>query len=82
MAANSDVVEPQPRVVDLGASFAPAARARVDEYLRSFVSFEPVLGLLYSDIDEPPSWSLVALAKTHRRRAHQNVRQFRRGGLL
>ncbi len=64
MAANSDVVEPQPRVVDLGASFAPAARERIDAYLQSFVSFEPVLGLLYSDAGASPSWSLIAFART------------------
>lgn len=63
MMANSDVVEPQPRVVDLGARFAPAARERIDTYLKSFVSYEPVLGLLYSDAEEPPSWSLIALGR-------------------
>ena len=64
MASNSEVIEPQPRVVDLGAKFSPAARERIESYLRSFVSFEPTLGLLYSDISKPASWSLVALGKT------------------
>ncbi len=64
MASKSEVIAPQPRVVDLGAKFSPAARERVESYLRSFVSFEPMLGLLYSDIENPPSWSLVALGKS------------------
>lgn len=63
MTSASDVVEPQPRVVDLGAKFAPAARQRIESYLQSFVSFEPTLGLLYSDVVDPPSWSMAALGK-------------------
>jgi len=64
MTANdTEVVERQPRVVDLGAKFAPAARQRIEAYLSSFVSFEPHLGFLYSDIDGQPSWSLAALGK-------------------
>lgn len=63
MTEEVDVIEKQPRVVDLGARFAPAARERVTEYLHSFVSFEPVLGLLYSDVGCQPSWSLAALGK-------------------
>ena len=64
MTEVADVVEKQPRVVDLGASFAPAARERINGYLQSFVSFEPQLGLLYSDAGGQPSWSLAALGKT------------------
>ncbi len=63
MEADSEVVERQPRVVDLGAKFTPAARERIEKYLLSFVSFEPILGLLYSNLDEQPSWSLVALGQ-------------------
>jgi hypothetical protein len=64
MVAESEAVERQPRVVDLGARFTPAARERIENYLHSFVSFDPTLGLLYSDLEEPPSWSLVALGQT------------------
>ncbi len=64
MAANrEDVVERQPRVVDLGARFTPAAREHIAAYLESFVSFEPILGLLYSDVGGSGSWSLAALGK-------------------
>lgn len=64
MDADSEVVEPPPRVVDLGAKFAPEARQRIDDYLQSFVSFEPTLGMLYSDLGDQPSWSLVAFGQT------------------
>ena len=63
MAEDSEVVTRAPRVVDLGARFTPAARERIDAYRQSFVSFEPVLGLLYSDVDDEPSWSLAALGQ-------------------
>ena len=52
------------RVASLGATFSPLARERITEYLHSFVSFKPTLGLLYGAI--PPdgsskgSWSLTA----------------------
>lgn len=61
--ADSDVVTKAPRVVDLGARFTPAARERIDAYRQSFVSFEPVLGLLYSNVSGEPSWSLAALGQ-------------------
>lgn len=54
---------PQVRVVDLGARFTPAAKERIDHYLASFVSFEPVLGLLYSDTAGPGSWSIAAFGQ-------------------
>ena len=63
MTEEVDVIERQPRVVDLGARFAPAARERISDYLQSFVSFDPVLGLLYSDVEGQPSWSMAALGK-------------------
>ncbi len=60
-ASNEEIVERQPRVVDLGARFTPAAREHIRAYLESFVSFDPILGLLYSDADGTGSWSLAAL---------------------
>lgn len=48
----------------LEATLAPGARQRISEFLASFRSFEPALGLLYGDIEGvvagKPSWSLVA----------------------
>lgn len=64
MTEDADVVERAPRVVDLGARFTPAARERITAYQNSFVSFEPVLGLLYSEVGGQPSWSLAALGQT------------------
>ncbi|MBT8422175.1 MAG: hypothetical protein HKN56_06205 [Gammaproteobacteria bacterium] len=63
MTEEVDVIERQPRVVDLGGRFTPAARERINDYLHSFVSFEPQLGLLYSEVGGQPSWSLAALGK-------------------
>ena len=53
----------QVRVVDLGGRFAPAARERINQYLQSFVSFEPTLGLLYSDVSGEGSWSIAAFGR-------------------
>jgi hypothetical protein len=53
----------QVRVVELGGRFAPQARERIQQYLQSFVSFEPVLGLLYSDVSGQGSWSMAAFAQ-------------------
>ena len=63
MTADTDITERQPRVVDLGARFTPEARERIETYRRSFVSFEPRLGLLYSDAGDQPSWSLAAFGE-------------------
>lgn len=63
MTADAEMTERQPRVVDLGARFTPEARERIDTYRRSFVSFEPRLGLLYSDAGDEPSWSLAAFGE-------------------
>ena len=64
MTEEVELVAQPPRVVDLGARFTPAARERITAYRQSFVSFEPVLGLLYSNADGTPSWSLAALSQT------------------
>jgi len=52
-------------VASLGAVFSPPARQRVTEFLQSFVSFEPTLGLLYGAIPTEGagkgSWSMTAL---------------------
>lgn len=63
MSATDVVSTPQARVVDLGGRFTPAARARITDYMQSFVSFEPVLGLLYSDVSGQGSWSIAALGQ-------------------
>jgi hypothetical protein len=63
MAEVAELTDQQPRVVDLGARFSPAARQRIADYIDSFVSFEPVLGLLYSDVSGQGSWSLAALGQ-------------------
>ncbi len=53
------------RMVQLDTRFTPEARERVLQFLRSFVSFEPVLGLLYGNAssDGPGTWSLTALGR-------------------
>lgn len=63
MAAETEISERQPRVVDLGARFTPEARERIEAFRRSFVSFEPRLGLLYSNVGDEPSWSLTAFGE-------------------
>jgi hypothetical protein len=51
-------------VAALGATFSPEARARITDFLHSFVSFEPTLCLLYGAVpqDGPGmgSWSITA----------------------
>ncbi len=48
----------------LGATFLPEARERITDFLHSFVSFEPTLGLLYGAISQDESgkgsWSITA----------------------
>ena len=63
MAEEQAATPVQVRVVDLGGRFAPAARERINEYLQSFVSFKPVLGLLYSDVSGHGSWSIAAFGQ-------------------
>ena len=52
-------------VVALGATFSPQARERVNNFLHSFKSFKPTLGLLYGallpDDSGKGSWSMTAL---------------------
>lgn len=62
-AASARSDEPAARVAELAGRFTPAARQRIRDYLDSFVSFEPMLGLLYSTANGRASWSLVAFAK-------------------
>ena len=55
------------RVVQLDTTFTPDARQRVIRFLQSFVSFKPVLGLLYG-APSPESrgegtWSITALGQ-------------------
>jgi hypothetical protein len=49
----------------LKGTFAPEAKQRITEFLQSFHSFEPTLGLLYGDLEGlvtgSPSWSITAL---------------------
>ena len=51
-------------VAALGATFSPGARNRIIDFLNSFVSFEPTLGLLYGtaaqDGSGKGSWSITA----------------------
>lgn len=53
-----------PQTVSLKAVLTPAAKKRITEFLNSFESFEPMLGLLYGDLDGvvagEPSWSMTA----------------------
>ena len=63
MALNQDTQATNVRVVDLAARFTPAAHERIQAYLDSFVSFEPLLALLYSDASGEGSWSLAAFSQ-------------------
>jgi hypothetical protein len=51
-------------VAALGATFSPEARARIIDFLNSFVSFKPALGLLYGAVSQDGSgkgsWSITA----------------------
>ena len=51
-------------IAPLDVTFSPAARERVNQFLQSFESFQPTLGLLYGDLSPggsgKGSWSLVA----------------------
>lgn len=60
-----DESDKQAKLVRLEAIFAPDAHDKIQTYLRSFVSFEPTLGLLYGAETAPGagdgSWSIAAL---------------------
>jgi len=51
------------RTVELGGRFTPAAREHILQYLQSFASFEPSLGLLYSNVSGSGSWSVAAFGQ-------------------
>jgi hypothetical protein len=61
---DSDEIDSPVKPVPLGATLSPAARQQVVEFLQSFESFEPTLGLLYGglqpDGSAAGSWSLTA----------------------
>jgi hypothetical protein len=64
MVANAEeATEVTLRVVDLAGHFSPAAHEHIKKYAQSFVSFEPVLGLLYSNVEGRGSWSLAAFGQ-------------------
>ena len=60
----ADDAHAPPSIARLQGKLTDDARRRITEYLNSFVSFEPALGLLYGDLDGAvagrPSWSLIA----------------------
>ena len=51
--------------VQLDTRFTDQARDRINEFLGSFESFEPTLGLLYGDVqaESKGSWSMVAYGR-------------------
>jgi hypothetical protein len=55
------------RTVRLDTKFTPEARERIVKFMQSFVSFKPVLGLLYGDVPADGaakgSWSIAALGQ-------------------
>ena len=60
----SDEITSPVNPVPLGATLSPAARQQIVEFLQSFESFEPTLGLLYGGLEPDGSvagsWSLTA----------------------
>jgi hypothetical protein len=60
---SGDAVQRAPRTESLGARFTAAAREHIEHYLHSFVSFEPVGGLLYSTANGEGSWSVAAFGQ-------------------
>ena len=66
MTKNDTGIPLPPQIARLKGRFSPAARERISEFLASFKSFEPTLGLLYGDVDAGanggPSWSITAFA--------------------
>ena len=55
------------RTVRLDTKFTPEARERIVKFMQSFVSFKPVLGLLYGDVPADGAakgtWSIAALGQ-------------------
>ena len=55
------------RTVRLETRFTPEARERIVKFMQSFVSFKPVLGLLYGDVPADGAakgtWSIAALGQ-------------------
>jgi hypothetical protein len=53
-----------PQVARLKGRFTPEAKQRINQFLQSFESFPPTLGLLYGDVYGAvagrPSWSMTA----------------------
>lgn len=62
MSRDESAIPLPPQIAQLRGRFTPAAKQRVQEYLDSFRSFEPTLGLLYGNVGVEPSWSLTAFA--------------------
>jgi hypothetical protein len=64
MTTQTDIPIEHVEVAPLGARFSPQGRERINEFLRSFVSFEATLGLLYGttspDESGRGSWSMTA----------------------
>jgi hypothetical protein len=61
---DSDEITSPVNPVPLGATLLPGARQQIVEFLQSFESFEPTLGLLYGGLQPDGSvagsWSLTA----------------------
>ena len=61
---NSDKITSPVNLVSLGARLSPGARQQIVEFLASFETFEPTLGLLYGGLQADGSvvgsWSLTA----------------------
>lgn len=67
MTQEIDQPEKEIRTVRLDTRFTPEARERIVKFMQSFVSFKPVLGLLYGDVPAEGSakgtWSIEALGQ-------------------
>jgi hypothetical protein len=67
MADKQEALASEPTVIQLKGTFTPAAKRRITEFLESFHSFEPTLGLLYGDlageVADQASWSITALGQ-------------------
>jgi hypothetical protein len=67
MADESEEITSESGVTQLKGTFTPAAKQRITEFLESFHSFEPTLGLLYGDVAGEvagqASWSITALGQ-------------------
>ena len=67
MTQEIDQPEKEIRTVRLDTRFTPEARERIVKFMQSFVSFKPVLGLLYGDVPADGAakgtWSIEALGQ-------------------